>query len=720
MTVVFLLPIGGTKSNQSAQGLAKGSYADGWRISGRRARAGGEVNRFTSFQGTQLQRELPQSPYTAFTNYKIHLSFARNLTLDWPMDSMSGGEQNRSAFSYQALDPTKHEIRLILLQPGELSGDIECNILLASLHKNPEYEALSYEWGSPKSQMLPIKLDGHAYHVRENLWWALHYLRPNYYARTLWIDAICINQSDIQERNQQVAQMGKIYSLAARVVAWIGREESQGTSVPGKSAKDVVEFLKDLNTALVAGTLSSDGSLTSQGRKVLVIEDTFFKVKALSDLSGRSYWSRLWIIQELALSSKAVVQCGSITFDLNLFHSKINLHLNSILWDGSRDTTEYRATWKALLKPTKITDLRNQRAPKQEGRDKSHSTGEFSSLLSIMHDTLKSQCEDMRDKVFGVLSLSKHCCREAVPPDYTKTLTEICEDILAHQLAEHPNAKLPSNPTHTLLQALQLSFQLIDELEGPLPPMRLSLKETRREELVAKEVTLGGQILWLVYPPKVKPKSSSTISSLPLIKDLGLGDLISVLEPATNDEIWSINRPDPHLEGGHFYFRADSEYPSISLRSKSCVIVPNGSTKLLINPFPAGKTKFSNITSKFSTKNKQLQLHADNLWEKWERIVAERAEFLSARQVGIFITDTGIVGYATRGCKTGDLICADFGDLPEAGWVAIIGAEGPRHRVVGKGAILGAPDSILKRESEARRVEAHLDIATLLYLNGYF
>jgi hypothetical protein len=513
--------------------------------------------------------------------------------------------------------------------------------------------------------------------------------------------------------------MGKIYSLATRVVAWIGREESQGISVPETSAKGVAEFLEDVNTALFAGTLSSDGSLTLQGRKISDIEGIFFKIKALSDLSGRSYWSRLWIIQELALSSKAVVQCGSITFDLNLFQSKISLHLNSILWDGGRDTTEYRATWRALFKPTKITDLRNEKGSKGEERgNKSHNTGELGSLLSIMHDTSTSQCEDIRDKVFGVLSLSKYCCREAVPPDYTKTLTEICEDILAHQLAEHANAKLPSNPTHTLLQALQLSFQLIDEREGPLPPMKLSLEETRREELVTKQVTLAGRILWLLYPPKAKPKSPLPISSLPLIKDLGLGDLISVLDSATNNEIRSINPLDPHLEGGHFYFREDSEYPSISPRSKSHVKVPNGSTKRLINPFSAGKTKFS-------SKNKQSKLHAGNLWENWEIIVAERAKFLSARQIGIFITNTGIVGYATRGCKTGDLICADFGDHPEDGWVAIIGAEGPRHGIVGKGAVLGALDSILERESQASGknvgwVEMHLDIATLLYLNGYF
>ena len=319
--------------------------------------------------------------------------------------------------------------------------------MLASLDEKPTYEALSYEWGSSKSQTLPIKLDGHVRQVQENL----YYQRLNDHTRTLWIDAICINQADTLERNQQVAQMGSIYSLASRVVAWIGREESQGFAVPGTSAKDAVEFLKDLNIGFVTGTLSSDGRLTSRGREVSLPEVTILKIKALSALSTRSYWTRLWIIQELTLPSEVVVQCGSITFDLNFFQSKINLYLHPTLWDGKSGTDEYRLTWRSLLKPTTITDLRNQRASKAGEGDKWQNTSGFDSLLSIMHDTSKSQCEDMRDKVFGVLSLSKQCCREAIPPDYTKTLTEICEDILVHQLVQHPDVKLPSGVTHTFV-----------------------------------------------------------------------------------------------------------------------------------------------------------------------------------------------------------------------------------------------------------------------------
>jgi len=222
--------------------------------------------------------------------------------------------------------------------------------------------------------------------------------------------------------------------------------------------------------------------------------------------------------------------------------------------------------------------------------------------------------------------------------------------------------------------------------------MTLPLRETRRKNLVTKHAALAGQIVWLFYPPELKPKSQSPKSDLPLIKNLERGDQISILESATNKEIWRINAPNSQIEGGHFYFRADSDFPSIAARSKSYVIVARDSTKRLVNQSVVGKSNFGGKLSKFGNKDK-LQLRIDNLWKNWQRIIAERAKALSSRQVGMFITDGGIVGYATSGCKVGDFICADFENLPESGWVAVIGAEGPKHRIVGKGTVLRAPDS---------------------------
>lgn len=118
-------------------------------------------------------------------------------------------ERRQPAFSYPGLDSSKHEIRLIRLQPRAPSDEIKCELLLANLDGKPNFEALSYEWGSSKSTLLPIHINGQAIVIRENLWWALYYLRFEDVPRILWIDALCINQANTKERNDQVAQMGK-------------------------------------------------------------------------------------------------------------------------------------------------------------------------------------------------------------------------------------------------------------------------------------------------------------------------------------------------------------------------------------------------------------------------------------------------------------------------------------------------------------------------------
>jgi len=89
------------------------------------------------------------------------------------------------------------------------------------LSDSPRYEALSYTWGDERAETL-ISIDDGLFLVRRNLDCALKQLRYDYEPRTLWIDAIRINQSDVDERGDQVSQMGSIYSKANDVVVWLG------------------------------------------------------------------------------------------------------------------------------------------------------------------------------------------------------------------------------------------------------------------------------------------------------------------------------------------------------------------------------------------------------------------------------------------------------------------------------------------------------------------
>ncbi|CZR62116.1 uncharacterized protein PAC_12013 [Phialocephala subalpina] len=131
---------------------------------------------------------------------------------------------------HKPLDTSKAQIRLLHLQPPLDSEPdaIVCTLSVADPDDDDcKYEALSYEWGDSRSTSLSIMLDGTHFLVRENLWWALWHLRLETEDRILWIDALCINQENGNERNHQVKQMAQVYSKAASVVAWIGRLEQQ-------------------------------------------------------------------------------------------------------------------------------------------------------------------------------------------------------------------------------------------------------------------------------------------------------------------------------------------------------------------------------------------------------------------------------------------------------------------------------------------------------------
>jgi len=115
-------------------------------------------------------------------------------------------------------------IRLLELLPGQMGDQLDCRLRVCSLVHAPSYEALSYCWGN-SSTLLPVTVDENTLLVTENLRAALRHLRRSAAPRRLWIDAICINQADVEERSAQVAIMAEIYRNAAQTVIWLGLSE---------------------------------------------------------------------------------------------------------------------------------------------------------------------------------------------------------------------------------------------------------------------------------------------------------------------------------------------------------------------------------------------------------------------------------------------------------------------------------------------------------------
>ncbi|XTI82840.1 HET-domain-containing protein [Cenococcum geophilum] len=119
------------------------------------------------------------------------------------------------------LDTSKPHIRILKLHKGADDSPITCRLQIVSLDDNPEYETLSYVWGDPEKTK-SIIIGGEIFNATENLVDFLHCLRQRIADRFLWVDAICIDQSNVEEKNRQLGLMARIYRQAKEAHIWFG------------------------------------------------------------------------------------------------------------------------------------------------------------------------------------------------------------------------------------------------------------------------------------------------------------------------------------------------------------------------------------------------------------------------------------------------------------------------------------------------------------------
>lgn len=145
---------------------------------------------------------------------------------------------------YSSLSSERKEIRLISLAPAENRSDpINCELNIVSLDERPQYKALSYVWGNA-SDTSTIQVCSQDFEATKNLEAAMRRMRDQKSPLIIWVDAIYINQKDIQERNSQVSMMRSIYEDAVEVLAYLGK----GSTTHNDNAFEVIiELGKDIN-----------------------------------------------------------------------------------------------------------------------------------------------------------------------------------------------------------------------------------------------------------------------------------------------------------------------------------------------------------------------------------------------------------------------------------------------------------------------------------------
>jgi len=213
------------------------------------------------------------------------------------------------------MDPTVYQniitpegiwLRMFVLLPGpptaQLSGKLLQSKADCDAHGVDRFEALSYTWGSPTHKG-PVAVNGRVCLLGGNLYAALLALRYEDRPRILWIDAICINQDDIDEKNMHVPQMHYVYQRASRVVIWLGRAFED--SDLAFAHVDMLCETGDVDD--FAAKVASSGGLSDSD----VVNGLIWR--PLYTLFGLPWWRRMWVLQEayFANLSESIVMCGN-------------------------------------------------------------------------------------------------------------------------------------------------------------------------------------------------------------------------------------------------------------------------------------------------------------------------------------------------------------------------------------------------------------------------
>jgi hypothetical protein len=210
---------------------------------------------------------------------------------------------------WQPLDKSRQEIRLIRFNPNySLDSLIRLSSFSVSLIDSPKplFNALSYAWGNA-SKTMPICIDGKVVQVTTNLESALRHIwtsenTSELIKLPLWIDAICINQQDLEERNHQVGIMRRIYVEAHHVLVWLGQGDEETDWLFDLCERRKWQYV----TPSLNPPYESDGIFLQQ------FADTMKAAEVLErKVLNRPWWKRVWVVQEFVLASQdPVIVCG--------------------------------------------------------------------------------------------------------------------------------------------------------------------------------------------------------------------------------------------------------------------------------------------------------------------------------------------------------------------------------------------------------------------------
>ncbi|KAH8653856.1 heterokaryon incompatibility protein-domain-containing protein [Xylariales sp. PMI_506] len=338
-------------------------------------------------------------------------------------------------YQYRSLRSQEEEIRLFVLSPGEEDEPVAGELKIVSLRDRLQYDALSYVWGSPDLKH-DIYIQGRVFKVVANLHKVLKDLRLRKKSRTLWIDAICINQSDGPERSKQVRLMTAIYAKASVTIAWLD-EEIDPELEPFRQLRKLVKVeWRDGRTYLHP---MRQLQLQMKARRLFRPHEPEFWDPVIQ-IFQNEYWTRLWVQQELLVSRTVIFHFRKTTlsseglfrfqgclerdfFDLRRRHNVAGTKSHAYLArpQGYFDSIpEGRAIVEKRLRGGDGDDTQGARLPSYQKFEEVSDD-----LATLFLGSHQLNASDPRDYVYGCLALLPKAERDQVKVDYSLSITSI-------------------------------------------------------------------------------------------------------------------------------------------------------------------------------------------------------------------------------------------------------------------------------------------------------
>lgn len=356
---------------------------------------------------------------------------------------------------YQKLDRSRKEIRLLRVSAIDDGSLITCQLMHQSLEKEPRYSALSYHWGAP-GELATIFVEGMEVQIRETLHCFLRRLASHINPITIWLDAICINQRDVDERNWQVSLMPEIYSTAESVYAWLGEGDA-----------DCIYAMK------YAHNLATNGAMLTAVPTAKIVSEYFERLFFLP------YWSRVWVIQECVLAKQLWLLCSSqliiwedvaAAFDRLLDVSKIDGFPHAAPRDWLFREGREPEVQEDALAISRFLRFKNARKAFPTKR---------SSLLELVQEFRHQHCTDPRDKFYGLLGLANNSTLTKV--DYDNSAPYVFFQALSSETATITRRMWTSRMLHT---KLDVAIRLCSNLSMTSSDIRSMLSKTRKHSVL--------------------------------------------------------------------------------------------------------------------------------------------------------------------------------------------------------------------------------------------